>query len=264
VTFGELLFYNLFMTKALIVIPARYNSKRFPGKPLSLIKGEPMIKWVYKGSEESKLAERVIVATDSQKIYDTVIKFGGEAQMTSKNCRNGTERVAEVAKNLRYPIIVNVQGDEPLIRGELIDMLINDLIFNKEIDITTAVRKASLSELSDPNKAKVVFDKRGIALYFSRNLIPYPYGEGSSPQYYRHIGIYAYRREALLKIASSPPTPLEEIEDLEQLRALELGMRIRCIFSPFQLVSVDLPEDIKKVEEILESDETQRNKGNPF
>ncbi len=244
------------------VIPARYGSTRFPGKSLALIQGKPMIQWVYERTSRSRLVNEVIVATDDMRIRDAVAAFGGGVQMTSPSHPTGTDRIAEVAQGLECDIIVNVQGDEPLIRPEMIDQAIAPLIDDSSIQMGTLCRKINdPAESSDPNVVKVVFDSRGFALYFSRAPIPWdrdnqPGSEGlrnlkPSGNVYKHIGLYVYRRDFLLKYSKMPQTALERIEKLEQLRALELGHKIRVVETTHESFGVDIPEDLGKIERYL-------------
>ncbi len=235
------------------VIPARYASTRFPGKMLAPILGKPMVLWVAEAASSAKLLDHIIVATDDERIADIAEHHGFDVIMTSPSCRNGTERVAEVAKKLHlYEILVNIQGDEPLITGEIIDKVVEDLMNTPEAGISTGYAPVeSERQAKDPNTVKVVTDAKGFALYFSRSLIPYQRNKIVKPR--RHIGIYAYRWEEVIRYSRYSPTDLEREENLEQLRALEYGARIHCVEIPeaAELVGVDVPEDITKVERIL-------------
>ena len=235
--------------KAIIVIPARYASSRFPGKPLARIKGKPLIEWVYKAASESSLAHRVIVATDDKRISECVRSFGGEVVLTSPHCPSGTDRVAEAVKKLNEDseLIVNVQGDEPLIKGEVIDAVIEELRKVNAI-VTLKKRITDMSEYNNPNVVKVVCNSLGFALYFSRSPIPYMRNQGES---FKHIGIYGYRRDLLFKFVSLSIGILEKTEGLEQLRAIENGIPIKVIETEYEAVGVDVPEDISKVEKLL-------------
>ncbi len=245
--------------KSVGIIPARYHSTRFPGKPLALIAGKPMIQRVYERASQASLLERVIVATDDEGIYQTVEKFGGVAEMTSPQAANGTERIAEVANKLDCELVVNIQGDEPLIDPEIIDQLIRLMIDNPETPVGTLARRIeSEQDLLNPNIVKVVLDNGRNALYFSRAPIPFHRDGGEkfdrlkNLPYFWHIGIYIYRREFLLDFVSLPPTPLEQAEQLEQLRVLENGYRIKVALTDKVTIGVDVPEDIAKVERYLE------------
>jgi len=238
---------------AIVIIPARYDSTRFPGKPLCLLKGKPLIQHVYENSKRSRLAKDVIVATDSETIFERVLAFGGKAVMTDKDHPSGTDRIAEVAASLDYDIIVNVQGDEPLIRPEMIDDVITALD-DTRASIGTLIKKIEDPvEISDNNVVKVVFDKERFALYFSRAAIPFraPHSEIWVPEYYKHIGIYSYRRDVLLSLAGMEQTELEKIEKLEQLRALENGLKIKVKETFLETFGVDTPEDLERVEKCL-------------
>src|SRR4030042_918509 len=247
---------------SVVIIPARYESTRFPGKPIYPLKGMPIIQYVYNNSKRSHLADDVIVATDSEKILEKVQAFGGKAIMTDKKHPSGTDRIAEVAKSVDYEIIVNVQADEPLIRPEMIDDVIA-LLDDKRASIgTLAKRIEDPEEIIDPNIVKVVFDKEGFAIYFSRAPIPFHRDEWKSlseirnskfeiRNSYKHIGIYSYRREVLLSLANMQPTELEKAEKLEQLRALENGMKIKVKETFFETYGVDAPKDIERIEKCL-------------
>ena len=238
--------------KVICVIPARYASTRLPGKPLKLIAGKPMIQRVYEQAKKAVLPVECIVATDDRRVCDVVEAFGGKACMTREDHPNGTSRLAEVAE--QYPdadVIVNVQGDEPMIPPEVIDRLA--AAFEKEPELKMATMKVRLEEeeYEDPAAVKVVTDKNGYALYFSRSLLPYPRNRGEVSRAYKHVGIYAYTRGFLLEYVAMAPTPLEQAESLEQLRVLENGYRIKVLESDFKGVGVDTPEDLDKVNRLL-------------
>ena len=237
--------------KSICVIPARYSSTRLPGKPLKDICGKPMICRVYERAKLAKSVAEVIVATDDQRIFDAVEKNSGRAIMTRADHKTGTDRLAEVAEKFSdVEIIVNVQGDEPLIEPSLIDELIAEFVEDKNLQMATvATELTDADEMRNPNNVKVVIDKNNDALYFSRSLIPYPRNVGKS-KVFKHIGIYAYRRNFLLDYAKMPSTPLEQSESLEQLRALENGFKIRVIKSSCRFVGVDTAEDLELVNEI--------------
>ena len=237
--------------RALCVIPARYASTRLPGKPLKYIAGAPMICRVYDRAAKATRTEKTIVATDDKRIFDVVEQHGGAAIMTREDHPTGTDRLAEVAEKLPdYDVIINVQGDEPLIDPTLIDSLA--AAFDDDPELQMATVKTEMTdevEQQNPNNVKVVTDKNGYALYFSRSLMPYPRHHLGIPVY-KHIGIYAYKRDFLLKYAKLEPTPLERAESLEQLRALENGYRIKVIECTSKFVGVDTEEDLAKVNEI--------------
>ena len=216
--------------KVLCVIPARYASTRLPGKPLSMIAGKPMIQHVYERACQAQLPNEVVVATDNELVEKAVLDFGGKAVMTSPDHPSGTDRLAEVA--LMYSdidVIVNVQGDEPMIPPEVIDRLAE--AFNGDVDLNMATMKVVMDEedYENPAAVKVVTDQQGYALYFSRSLMPYPRNKPEGFKVFKHVGIYAYRRNFLLKYAALAPTPLEKAESLEQLRALENGYKIKVL-----------------------------------
>ena len=236
--------------RTLCVIPARYASTRLPGKPLADICGKPMICRVLERASRAQKPEKVIVATDDQRIYDAVRAEGSEAILTRADHPTGTDRLAEVAE--AYPevdLIVNVQGDEPLIEPSVIDDLIAPFEMDENLPMATVMtRMEDAAEQLNPNNVKVVVDKLGYALYFSRSLVPYP--RAAASPVYKHIGIYAYRRDFLLRYARLEPTPLEKAESLEQLRALENGYGIRVLETDCRFVGVDTVEDLALVNKI--------------
>ncbi|NWF75325.1 MAG: 3-deoxy-manno-octulosonate cytidylyltransferase [Nitrospirae bacterium] len=247
---------------AVVIIPARYDSTRFPGKLLYPLKGKPIIQYVYENSKQSDLAQDVIIATDSRTILNEVNAFGGKAVMTDIKHPSGTDRIAEVAASLNYDIIVNVQADEPLIRPEMIDEVIT-LLEDSRASIGTLANKIdNWEEILDPNTVKVIFDKDWFAIYFSRAPIPYHRDEWRNlseiqnskfkiQKIYKHIGIYSYRKDILLSLTKMKQTPLEKIEKLEQLRAIETGLKIKIKETIFKTHGVDTPEDLERVEKCL-------------
>ena len=238
--------------KVLCVIPARYASTRLPGKPLSMIAGKPMIQHVYERACQAQMPDEVIVATDNELVEKAVAAFGGKAVMTSPDHPSGTDRLAEVA--LMYPdvdVIVNVQGDEPMIPPEVIDNLAKAFEADAELNMATMKVAMDEADYDNPAAVKVVTDLNGYALYFSRSLMPYPRNKPEGYKVYKHVGIYAYRRNFLLKYAVLPPTPLEKAESLEQLRALENGYKIKVLESTFKGIGVDTPEDLAAVNELF-------------
>ena len=246
------------MRKAVGVIPARYISKRFPGKALANLLGKPIIQHIYERASGAKSLDYLVVATDDERIYDCVRSFGGNALMTSSEHPTGTDRIAEVASNLDCEIVVNIQGDEPLLKPGVVDSLVQALSTDQQLNISTAACSIeSVEELKDLNIVKVVTDNSGFALYFSRAPIPYSLNNLSgifstnSCRPLKHIGVYAYRKDFLLRFSKLPQTPLENQEHLEQLRALENGEKIRVIVCDYHPVAVNLPEDIPKVAEML-------------
>jgi 3-deoxy-manno-octulosonate cytidylyltransferase (CMP-KDO synthetase) len=242
------------------IIPARYGSKRFSGKVLADILGKPLIQRVYEQSKKVELLDDVLIATDNKKILQVVGKFAGKAIMTSSNCRSGTDRLAEVARGLDADIFVNIQGDEPLISPQVVTKVTQALIKDKTIDIATVARKiTSPEELNNPNVVKVVIDNHGFALYFSRAQIPYVRHQlelkNLSSVFYKHIGLYAYRREFLLNFVQMKQSPLEKVEDLEQLRALQNGYKIKVVITEYDSIGVDTKEDLERVRKILKNSE---------
>lgn len=239
------------MMNVLCVIPARYASSRLPGKPLADIAGKPMIQWVYEQAKQAIRPQETIIATDSQLVFEAVKSFGGLVMMTSTEHQSGTDRLAEVAAH--YPevdIIVNVQGDEPLIPAAIIDLLV--AAFDTDEDIAMATLKCIMpeTEYSNPAAVKVVTDIRDNALYFSRAQIPYLRNQ-MGINIYKHIGVYAYRRDFLMQFANLPASQLEQTESLEQLRALENGYKIKVLPVDYRGVGVDTPEDLEAVRKIL-------------
>jgi 3-deoxy-manno-octulosonate cytidylyltransferase (CMP-KDO synthetase) len=232
------------------IIPARYSATRLPGKPLADICGKPLIQYVYEQAKKAKFLEDVIVATDDERILEAVEKFGGKAVMTSPSHPSGTDRCAEVARKIDCDFVINIQGDEPLIPPEVIDKVAEALKESTdETPMTSAATIASEEERENSNVVKVVTDQKGIALYFSRSPIPF-YRNPIAPTL-RHIGIYGYRKDFLLKFVSLPQTPLERTESLEQLRALEHGFRIKIVLVDYSPVGVDTPEDLERVRQLL-------------
>ncbi len=232
-------------------IPARYASSRLPGKALAEIAGRPMIEHVYRRAQEVEGLDRLVVLTDDERILEAVEGFGGEAQMTPEDCASGTDRIAWAARNWTAAAIVNIQGDEPLIDPEGVSRLALHLRDFPDDPLVTLAAPATEQELQEPSSVKVVLDRRGYALYFSRAAIPY----GRTPGIIRplkHIGIYGYQRRALLHMAGLTPTPLEQTEGLEQLRALENGMPIRVLEVREASPGVDTPEDLEQVRRLLE------------
>jgi 3-deoxy-manno-octulosonate cytidylyltransferase (CMP-KDO synthetase) len=235
------------------IIPARYGSTRLEGKPLKDICGKPMIQYVYETVSKSELLTQVVVATDDQRIVDAVEKFGGKAGLTSINHRTGTDRIAEIARNIPADIVVNIQGDEPLLDVRMIDEAIRPMIKDADIKVCTLCRPIVKDEdLHSPHVVKVVFDHNGNALYFSRSLIPYP-RKAEGHQAYEHIGIYVYRKDFLMQYIEMPPTPLEISESLEQLRILENGIRLKVVTTSYEYtgLSVDTAEDLEVVRRII-------------
>lgn len=240
------------MSKTAIIIPARYGSSRLEGKPLIEVNGKPIIQWVYEKAQQAKLADMIIVATDDERIFNAVKAFGGGVEMTSVNHKCGSDRIREVAE--RHPeisYIVNLQGDEPLIKPESIDSVARNVQEDDNADISTLIRVLTdEEEINNPNLVKCVIDNNGYALYFSRSKIPFERNYGIAT-FYGHLGIYGYKREALMKMTSLEQTPLECTESLEQLRALENGMKIKTSVVDFVPVGIDTKEDLEKFKEII-------------
>jgi 3-deoxy-manno-octulosonate cytidylyltransferase (CMP-KDO synthetase) len=242
------------------IIPARYGSTRLSAKPLIDFLGKPMIQRVYEQAAQSKLLNRVIVATDDERIADVVKAFGGEVKMTSPTIRSGSDRVAAVARNIKGDIFVNVQGDEPLMSAEMVDEAVRVLLKDPKALVGTLARKIESSdELLNPGVVKVVLSKDFSALYFSRSPVPHVRDEADAKQwitgrtFYKHIGIYVFRKDFLMKFARMKPTPLEGTEKLEQLRILEHGYRIKVGVTKYDSIPVDTPEDVARVRGILGS-----------
>ncbi len=247
--------------RVLAIIPARYASTRFPAKPLALLGGEPIVQRVYE--QVAKVVERVVVATDDERIYDAVTNFGGEVVMTSTEHHSGTDRCAEAYEKLgcEADIVINVQGDEPFISPKQIEALIG-CFDNKNIDIATLVKPFGeyddIELLENPNSPKVVLNNAGEAIYFSRSVVPHLRGVERSEwlkhhTFYKHIGIYAFRAEVLREVARLQQTPLEKAEKLEQLRWLENGYKIGVGMTNVETIGIDTPEDLERAEAFLQS-----------
>lgn len=244
--------------KVVAIIPSRYGSSRFPGKPLAKILDKPMIQWVYENVLKSKLVNSVYVATDDQRIYDCVKKFNGEALMTSKNHTCGTDRLAECVNILNLSdddIVLNIQGDEPLINNEMIQDLYSCFDTNDVYMGTLKKEIDDQKELDNPNVVKVINDINDYAIYFSRYCIPYE-RDNYKTKHFKHIGVYGYKVWFLKKYSTMPKTLLEVTESLEQLRVIENGFKIRVKETSFRTIGVDTPEQIKEVEKELK----RRNK----
>jgi 3-deoxy-manno-octulosonate cytidylyltransferase (CMP-KDO synthetase) len=232
-------------------IPARYGSTRLPGKPLLPIAGRPMIEHVYTRVAQARGLDRVVVLTDDERIARAVEAFGGEWEMTPADCASGTDRIAWAARHWgAAAAVINIQGDEPLIDPEEVSRLAAHLAAHPGDSVVTLATPAAPEEMANPNAVKVVLARDGSALYFSRSPIPYPRGEGGAAPL-KHVGIYGYQRDALLRLAGLAPTPLERGESLEQLRALENGIPIRVLIVDRASIGVDTAEDLERVEKIL-------------
>lgn len=241
------------MKNIIAVIPARYESSRFPGKPLAMINNKPMIQWVYEKVKKVDEIKDVYVATDDDRIVNAVMNFGGKVIMTSKNHKSGSDRINEAINKIAddIDIVLNIQGDEPMIKIEMIKTLIS--AFNDESVYMATLKKKLYSEndINNPNIAKVITDIYDNAIYFSRSTIPFNRDNIGSIGYFKHIGVYGYTKEFLVKFASLDQGNLEVIEQLEQLRAIENGYKIRVIETEHDSIGVDLPEHISKVENLI-------------
>jgi len=241
--------------KAIGIIPARWHSERFEGKVLANLLGKPLVQHVWESAKQSRMLEDVIIATDNENVIKAVKGFGGKAVYTSKDQPSGTDRIVEVINPIEAEVVVNIQGDEPLVHYSMIDDLVSVLLEDSSVQMATVIRKINdKAELLNPNVVKVVIDKNGYALYFSRSPIPYArdFEAADKPRHcYKHIGIYAYTKDFLFTYTNLPKSALEDTEKLEQLRALENGYRIKTIETEFDTIGVDTPEDLKKAEECL-------------
>jgi len=245
--------------KTICVIPARYASQRLPGKPLALIDGRPMIQWVYEQAVKAKNIDKVIVATDSEKVKKVVEDFSGLVCLTDPDLPSGTDRVYEAVKDEQADIIINLQGDEPFISPDLLDNLI-EVFTDRDIEIATPIRQIDTEkDLLNPNVVGVVRDINGFALYFSRATIPFVRDEKDVKKwlhrhiFYKHIGIYAYRKNTLMKLVSLKQSSLEKCEKLEQLRFLENGFKIYTLLTEYNSIGVDTEEDLLHVNEMIKS-----------
>ena len=239
--------------KIIAVIPARYAASRFPGKLMQILGDKTVISTTYKNVVETALFDEVFVATDSEIIFEEITKNGGKAVMTGEH-ETGSDRIAEAVQNMVCDIVINVQGDEPFLKMEplrqLIEVFKNDE--NKEISLASLkIRLKNQEEVENPNNVKVITDLQNFAMYFSRSVIPFPRETSVEHLYYKHIGVYAFRKEALVKFANLEMTPLEISEKIEAIRYLEHGMKIKMIETDFVGVGIDVPEDLEKAREIL-------------
>jgi len=234
------------------VIPARWASTRFEGKILAMIHGKPMVQHVWERARESKILNDLFIACDEDRIAVAATQFGAKTIMTSREHASGTDRIIEAVQSIDGDIIVNIQGDEPLIRPEVIDMLAQALGNDPSCSMATVIKKLTTKkEFKDPNVVKVVINGEMNALYFSRAPIPHDRDHNEEAVYYKHLGIYAYRRDFLLSYKSLPKSNLEKTEKLEQLRALEFGYKIKTVVTEVDTIGVDTPEDLARVEKIL-------------
>ena len=241
------------MNKVIAVIPARYNSTRFPGKMMEILGNRTIITTTYQNVLETGLFDEVFVATDSELIFDEISKNGGKAVMTGEH-ETGSDRIAEAVQNIDCDIVINVQGDEPFLKKEPLKQLIDVFYKDEKKKISLASLKIQLresEEIRNPNNVKVITDTNGFALYFSRSVIPFQRELSYDVTYYKHIGVYAFRKEALLKFSSLEMTPLEISEKLEQLRYLENGMKIKMVETDFVGIGIDTPEDLEKAKKLI-------------
>ena len=238
---------------AVAIIPARFNSTRFPGKPLALLEGRTMIEMVYRSAAASRVG-RTVVATDDPRIAREVERFGGEVMITSSSHHSGTERVEEASRGMEAEVVVNVQGDEPFIRPGMIDQLAEELLNDSSLDTVTLTKEIdSEAEYHDPGVVKVVTDSSGFALYFSRAPIPYRKNKMEAPPY-KHVGVYGFRKGFLRRFVSWPPGRLETEEGLEQLRILENGHKIKTLVTAWNTIGIDTPEDLRRALERLKKE----------
>lgn len=241
------------MSKTAIIIPARYGSKRLQGKPLLKVCDKPIIQWVWERAIQVKSADMVIIATDNQEIYDCAKTFGANVEMTSEHHKCGSDRIVEVAQ--KYPeieYIINLQGDEPMINTDCVETVIKLLKDDTSVDISTLVSEIKDEDLDDPNMVKCVKDINGFALYFSRSKIPYERNTGIA-HFYKHIGIYGYKKESLFKMTQFPQPEIEQAESLEQLRALYNGMKIKTAVVEYKAIGIDTIEDFNAFKKLVES-----------
>lgn len=242
--------------QVIAIIPARYKSNRFPGKPLAPINGKPMIQHVVERARKVNLLSRVVVATDDERIARCVAAFDGECVMTRDDHVSGTDRLAEAAETLgvsEHDIVVNIQGDQPLFPPEIIDQVTRPLLEDPNVPMSTLIYKIIREEeIEDPNHVKTVFDKDNYALYFSRSAIPFQRNPGEgTPTYYKHLGVYGYRKNFLLTFVGLPEGEWEHFEKLEQLRALEFGYKIKVVLTAHDSVEVDTEEQLRQVEKLI-------------
>lgn len=243
------------MIKVIGVIPARFASTRFPGKPLAKIAGIEMIAWVVKGAKQSKLLSEVVVATDDARIAELAKASGAKAVMTDSNLPSGTDRIWAAIKDIDCDVAINIQGDEPLVQNEWIEKLVNPFLKDDSLEVSTLACKITAAELNSPNVVKVIRDQQNRAIYFSRFPIPFSrkeFSESENKLVMKHVGMYGYRKSFLKKFCAAPPADLELAESLEQLRAMYLGAKIEVNEIVTESLGVDTPEDIQRVEKILE------------
>jgi len=233
------------------VIPARFNSARFTGKVLADLGGKPVVRHVWENAKKSKLLEDLIIATDSDQVIDAAKAFGAKAVYTSPDQPSGTDRLLEVINPMEVEVVVNIQGDEPMVRPEMIDELAGAVLEGEGVYMATlAKRIEDAEEIGNPNVVKVTSDKNGFALYFSRSIIPYRRSD-SLPRYFKHLGLYAYTKDFLFEFANFPKSHLETAEGLEQLRVLENGYKIKVVETKFDTIGIDTPEDLQKAKSAM-------------
>lgn len=240
--------------KIIGIIPARWGSTRFEGKVLANIAGKPMLQHVYERAKQAKLIDGVLIACDDERIFKACEKFGARVVLTSSNHPSGTDRIAEAAKKISCGLVINIQGDEPLIKPSVIDDLARVMMEERVATVGTLIKKIeNKQEIENPNIVKVIVDQHKYALYFSRAVVPYPRDQKDREGivYYKHLGIYAYRKDFLLNFKNLPKSNLEEIERLEQLRILEAGYKIKTVLTQAETIGVDTPEDLEKVEALF-------------
>lgn len=241
--------------KIIGVIPARYASTRFPGKPLALLQGKPMIQWVIETAKTSEILSEIYVATDDQKIADVAKKVGARVAMTDPNCATGTDRIFQATEKMDFDVVINIQGDEPLIQKSNIDLLAKAFLENDKIDMATLAHSLKEEDLLNKNAVKVIINKNSEAIYFSR--FPIPFSRECCPQdqfptsVQKHIGLYGYTKKFLKEFCMTLPADIEKFESLEQLRALDLGAKIKVISVEKPTYGVDTPEDLQKLEGML-------------
>lgn len=237
--------------EAIGIIPARYGSTRFEGKVLANLIGKPVIQHVYEMAKKAKTLDDLIVATDDERILRCVKDFGGKAVLTSSEQPTGTDRLAEVVNPLDVKVVINIQGDEPLVHYTMIDELAGTMLEDDTINMATVIKRIEdKNEIMDPNVVKVVVDKNAFALYFSRSPIPFEKGS-QAKKFYKHLGLYAYTKDFLFTFTNLPKSELEMTESLEQLRALEHGYKIKTIETKYETVGIDMPADLDKAKKIL-------------
>ena len=246
------------MGETAIIIPARYASKRLEGKPLMKVCDKPIIQWVWERARQVKSADRVIIATDNNKIYECAHSFGADVEMTSEEHKCGSDRIVEVAeKHPEFSYIINLQGDEPMINVDCVEEVIRLIKEDNRADISTLLTEMKNEDVENPNTVKCVFDVNGYALYFSRSKIPYERNRGIA-KFYKHIGIYGYKRESLFKMTKLEQSEIELTESLEQLRALYNGMRIKTSVVEYNSIGIDTIEDFNAFKKLAEGDYIQQ------